>query len=278
MRTTPPVSARPKSQGLEATSPVAHVPGTTPAQRPAASAGASTDVTPITSPNLGHRRIPVQRGASPRLLDEAKQKTADASKIIRLNNQTYSNKQSATVLDEFTALAMDGIPFHISIIKKDGSIVNQESLLLIQKRLMNREGQVLWTLNTNGDFVLGMKSGGTLPVKHAVLANADDHLANLLGQEWGDASLDLCSDWLPSRKNLLENQSACVISAGCVSAIRLSGNDFKILFDNESGHFEPNAKSLAHISMSSTFLSRLTNESFHIVDIGFKYYYPGSVA
>ena len=191
--------------------------------------------------------------------------------------EVFANKQSENLLDEFTALAMDSHPFNISIMKVDGSIVNKDSFKLIQKRLINRDGQVLWTLNTNGDRVFGMKSGGSPPIKHAILANADDDLAKLLEKPWGMAAVSVCSDWLSSRKDILNNKSSSVISAGCVTAEMVSGNDFRILFDNESGHFEPSASSLSQIAKNSV-LGALSDESFCAVAIGFKHYVPGQAA
>jgi hypothetical protein len=194
-------------------------------------------------------------------------------------NRTYSNNQPTSLCDEFTDLCSAEQPFCLSIIKTDGTVIGQASLAQLRSRLANREGQVLWTLNDNDDLVLGMKSEASPPLKHSILANGDDALAMHLEHPWEDAMLDLLIGWLPQQNHILENESKKVASAGLMKAQHIEGNDFTLIIDNESGHFEPGAESLAHLDRFHELLtSLLSDASFRIKKINLEFYTPGKMA
>jgi hypothetical protein len=194
-------------------------------------------------------------------------------------NRTYSNNQPTSLCDEFTDLCSAEQQFCLSIIKTDGTVIGQASLAQLRSRLANREGQVLWTLNDNDDLVLGMKSEASPPLKHSILANGNEALAMHLERPWEDAALDLLSGWLPQQNHILENKSKKVASAGLMKAQRIEGNDFTLIIDNESGHFEPEAESLAHLNRFHALLtSLLSDASFRIKKIALEFYTPGQMA
>lgn len=201
--------------------------------------------------------------------------TADRLRLHR----TYSNNQFTSLCDEFTDLCTAKQPFCLSIINSKGIVTGQVSLAQIRSRLANQEGQVLWTLNENGDLVLGMKSSAAPALKHSILANGNDALATQLEQSWDHAALNILSDWIPNKKHILENESKRVASAGLMKAQRTQGNDFELIIDNESGHFEPDAESLACLNrFHEPLKSLLSNESFRLKKITLSYYTPGKVA
>lgn len=193
--------------------------------------------------------------------------------------RTYSNNQITSLCDEFTDLCSAERAFCLSIIKTDGTVIGQVSLAQICSRLANRAGQVLWTLNETGDLVLGMKLDASPALKHSILANGNDNLATLLESPWEEAALEILSVWLPQKNHILENKSNKVISAGLMTARRIQENDFELIIDNESGHFEPEADSLAYLQQFHERLkSLLSVESFRIEKITLAHYRPGQMA
>jgi hypothetical protein len=191
----------------------------------------------------------------------------------------HANHQADRLFDEFTELALDPVPFHIAILGSDGAISGENALALIRHRLAHREGQVLWTLNDNGELALGMKPPGGCPLKHAALANADHDLARLLEQPWEDAALDLTSRWLPERKPHMAGHSRQVASAGMLVCQQIEADRYRLTINNESGHFEPDPASLATLDRYHDLLkTRLSGENFQVRDLQTRPYFFGGAA